>query len=341
MGVTGLMLFLSRGQAKAPASSASPQDPEPHHWSPPSTAWLCVPRSLHSQDALGDKSSLSFIPQMFTKYLQPSERSDIILMAVKTLTNPGVYSIGTAAHMVDILVTDSDFQRGQVLNITWAIYRNLPSVSTEIAGNSLKTALLMLTQKNPGEVVASMLQCSPTCSSGAMAMWKTMLSKPKAARKVLEELLRTMMNQSLRKVSATTMDNPRMLSLAACRTIHKILEQSLCPKEVEEVFPKLFLALLFQVSFTTELKQKEILICWKEYQQDQLTPIRSAVQSMRVLLRTMGFQIRELVIEEQGGWAKLLHVEHHLEGVRIVARREPLLPAPRAPRTPQHPLPWG
>lgn len=144
----------------------------------------------------------------------------------------------------------------QVLNIMWAIYRNLPSVSTEIALNSLKRALLVLTRKNPSEVVASVLQCSPTCSrygahqplglrsywdrgpktllrafslailqgvpadrapcpcSVAMAMWKVMLSEPRAAGKVLRQLLSTLMNQSLRKTSAATMDNPRILSLA-------------------------------------------------------------------------------------------------------------------------------
>lgn len=149
----------------------------------------------------------------------------------------------------------------QVLNITWAIYRTLPSVSTEIARNSLKMALLALTHKKPREVVASVLQCSPTCSrygaqqplgllrhwdggpktllrafspailqgvpadrapcpcSNAMAMWRVMLSEPKAARKVLEELLSRMITQSRRKVSAATMDNPRILSLAVSRSI--------------------------------------------------------------------------------------------------------------------------
>lgn len=144
----------------------------------------------------------------------------------------------------------------QVLKITWAIYRNLPSISTETALNSLNRALMVLTCKQPGEVVASVLQCSPTCSrygahqplgllshwdrdpktllrafgpdilqgvpagralchcSVAMAMWKVMLSEPKAAGKVLRELLRTLTSQSLCKFSIATMDNPRILSMA-------------------------------------------------------------------------------------------------------------------------------
>lgn len=68
--------------------------------------------------------------------------------------------------------------------------------------------------------------------------------------------------------------------------IHEILRQSLYPKEVVEVFPKLFLALLFQVSFTTELKEQEEFICWKENQQNQLAPIRCTIPVLSSLLAT-------------------------------------------------------
>lgn len=61
----------------------------------------------------------SFIPQMFAKYLQPSERTNIILMAMKTLTTPGVYSINMAAYMVNVLVSHTDFPPEQVSSLWW------------------------------------------------------------------------------------------------------------------------------------------------------------------------------------------------------------------------------
>ena len=75
--------------------------------------------SLHSQDALGDalgdKSPfLSFMPQKFTKYLRPSDRADIILLAINNMRDPSTYSIRVAAHMVDVLVLGPAFQPGQV-----------------------------------------------------------------------------------------------------------------------------------------------------------------------------------------------------------------------------------
>ncbi|XP_069626026.1 uncharacterized protein [Haliaeetus albicilla] len=101
---------------------------------------------------------------MFTKYLQPSDRTDIILMAIKSLRAPSAYSISLAAHMVDVLVADHAFQPGQVLNIVWAIYRSRPSVRAVVALKSLDRALLVLMGKHSREVVASLLQCSPMCT---------------------------------------------------------------------------------------------------------------------------------------------------------------------------------
>ncbi|NXX05054.1 MROH5 protein, partial [Larus smithsonianus] len=280
-------------------------------------------------DALGDKSPLfSFILQMFMKYLQPTDQVDIILIAIKSFRSPSIYSISAAAYMVDILVEDPAFQPGQVLTIVWTIYGNLPSITAAVAHNSLNRALLVLTNKHPAEVVASLLQCSPTCTHVAMAMWKIMFSKPQAAKKVLQELVSMLMNQPLRKTSTSSKDNPRILSLAATRTINEILLQPTCLREVDAIFPQLFLALLFQVSFTTELTLQEVQIFWKEHQQYQLTPIRSAVNSIRVLLCVMGFERQVLAIEAQGGWDALLRAHTHLMGVSILAREMMETPRP-------------
>lgn len=59
----------------------------------------------------------SFIPQMCAKYLQPSERTDIIFVAMKALKTPGAYSISMAADMVTVLVLHTDFPPGQVSSL--------------------------------------------------------------------------------------------------------------------------------------------------------------------------------------------------------------------------------
>lgn len=74
--------------------------------------------------------------------------------------------------------------------------------------------------------------------------------------------------------------------LQSARTISEILPQLTCPKAVEAIFPQLFLALLFQVSCTTELALKEVHILWKEQRQDLLTPIRCSIPVLSSLPAT-------------------------------------------------------
>ncbi|XP_040425145.1 maestro heat-like repeat-containing protein family member 7 [Cygnus olor] len=276
--------------------------------------------------ALGVTDVLSFLPQMFVKYLQPSERLGVFLAAIKSMRAPNPRSTKLAAHMVDVLAAETDFHSGQVLNIVWAIYRTLPSVRAALALQSLDRALLVLASKRPRETVASLLQCSPTCTSVAVTMWKAMVSEPPATERVLRELLRILMNQSGCKTSTSTEDHPRILALAAARPLHEILLLPTSLEEAKAVFPQLFLALLFQVSFTTELTLQEVQVFRQKHRQDLLTPIRSTVQSLKALLRSVGLGSQVLAIEAQGGWAALLSAESHLWGVQVVAREMKELP---------------
>ncbi|XP_035169367.1 maestro heat-like repeat-containing protein family member 6 isoform X2 [Oxyura jamaicensis] len=262
--------------------------------------------------------------------------------------------------MVDVLAAETDFHSGQVLNIVWTIYRTLPAVRAALALQSLDRALLVLASRHPRETVASLLQCSPTCTrygaqhgsstppppapartsagpgaalltargsrSVAVTMWKAMVSEPPATERVLRELLRILLNQSGRKSSTSTKDHPRILALAAARPLHEILLLPTSLEEAKAIFPQLFLALLFQVSFARELTLQEVQVFRKKHQQDLLTPIRSTVQSLKALLRSVGLGSQVLAIEAQGGWAALLSAESHLWGVQVVAREMKELP---------------
>nr|XP_027323047.2 maestro heat-like repeat-containing protein family member 6 [Anas platyrhynchos] len=251
---------------------------------------------------------------------------------------PSPHSTELAAHMVDVLAAETDFHSGQVLHIVWAIYRSLPSVRAALALQSLDRALLLLASKRPRETVASLLQCSLTCTSVAVTMWRAMVSEPPATERVLRELLRILMNQSGCKTSTSTKDHPRVLALAvssslarlrlrrAARPLHEILLLPTSRGEAKAIFPQLFLALLFQVSFTTELKLQEVQVFWEKHRQDLLTPVRSTVQALKALLRSVGLGSPVLAIEAQGGWAALLSAESHLWGVQVVAREMKELP---------------
>ncbi|XP_031411335.1 maestro heat-like repeat-containing protein family member 7 isoform X2 [Meleagris gallopavo] len=273
---------------------------------------------LHQEPSHEKRATTIF--QVLMKYLLHPETVNVLLTTIESMTVPSLHSTGLAAHMVDMLTAEARFPPRQVRKIMKTIYNSLPSIRDKAALKSLGRALLVLTSKFPKEMVSSLLVCSPTCTRVAVTMWREMLSEPPAVEKALQELLRVLINHSQQQSSPFIKDWPRVLALAAARILPEILQLPLVLKEAQAIFPKLFLALLLQVSFTTELTQQEVEIFCEEHQQHQLTPIRSAVQALKVLLCSVGLQRQMEAIQEQGGWDALLSTVTHLQGVQVVAR---------------------
>ncbi|XP_064012740.1 maestro heat-like repeat-containing protein family member 7 isoform X1 [Pogoniulus pusillus] len=262
---------------------------------------------------------------MFTRYLQPSDQAEIMVTAIKAMGPTSRYNISVAAQMVDIFAGDSALLPRMVKSIVGVIFENLPFIRAEVALKSVHRALLLLMDKQPRVVVDTLLDYSPINISAARTMWNTVVSKPQTARKALQELVRVLTDLSQRKTSPSRVDNPRLQCLSAIMFASEAGLQPICQEEVHAIFPQLFLALLFQVTFTTELRPDEVLMWWGK-QHQHLSPVRAAVQSMRVLLCRMGFRSQVFAIEAQGGWDALLSAPTHLAGVRTVAREMMVMP---------------
>ncbi|XP_064369370.1 maestro heat-like repeat-containing protein family member 7 isoform X2 [Dromaius novaehollandiae] len=297
------------------------------------------PKHLQLQEAwqdantcLAPSKSVSEITTTFSKCLQPSERTDIILTAIRGMRSFSAYDTQAAAHMLDVLVTDDASQLEQVPEIVRCVCRSLVSIPEVSARHSLNRALLALTCAYPDEVVMSLLHCSPSCNSAAKAMWRVMVSEAGAAEKVLRELLSVLEDWAPCKTSISDGDHTGILSLAASRVLHAILRQPICPPEVQLFFPQLLLALLFQISFALEMVPEEVAIFWGECQQDWCapsSPIRCTVEALKALLCSASYESRVLAMERKGAWDMLLTAETHHRGVAVLAREMTKAPRPQ------------
>ncbi|XP_048813506.1 uncharacterized protein LOC125698775 [Lagopus muta] len=272
--------------------------------------------ALLHQEASHDNRAIKIF-QVLLKYLAYPETVNILLCTIESMTVPSLHSTELAAHMVDVLAAKTCFPPRQVWKIMKTIYNSLPSIRDRAARKSLGRALLVLASKFPKQMVSSLLVCSPTCTRygahgpqgslplpsprhptavsqaraamltalgtcrAAVTMWREMLSKPPVMEKVLQELLQVLINHSEHHASPFMRDRPRVLALAAARTLPEILQLPLVLKKARAIFPKLFLALLLQVSFTTKLTQQEVEIFWEAHQQNPLTPIRCRIPAPR------------------------------------------------------------
>ncbi|XP_040537652.1 maestro heat-like repeat-containing protein family member 6 isoform X8 [Gallus gallus] len=291
-----------------------PKQKEPKMPQPWDSQQTLLPQEVSHEDRARN------VFEVLRKCLLYPKTVNILLTAIESMTAPGLHSTQLAAHMVDVLTAKARFPPREVRKIVNVIYNSLPSIKAQPALKSLGRALLVLVSKFPREMVTSLLVCSPTCTRVAVTMWREMLSEPPAVEKVLQQLLPVLRNHSLHHTSPFIKDWPRVLALAAAKVLPEILQLPLVLKEAEAIFPQLFLALLLQVSFTVNLTQQEVEIFFEAHQQHQLTPIRAVVQSLKVLLCSVGLQRQMEAIQEQGGWDALLSTVTHLQGVQVVAR---------------------
>ncbi|XP_074994748.1 uncharacterized protein LOC142076326 [Calonectris borealis] len=166
----------------------------------------------------------SNMTKMFGEYLQPSRRTDILLVAIEALTVDDICDRQMGSNILDMATRDPASWLTEVPKIMRYIHNTVEYIHTEPARHSLDSLLLLLTERCPSEAVRSLLQISPTCDSAALAMWEVMISTPWALLSVLMELLSVLEDQELRKVFRCATEDACICLLALLVCTYKGVE---------------------------------------------------------------------------------------------------------------------
>ncbi|KAM6238911.1 maestro heat-like repeat-containing protein family member 7 [Spheniscus humboldti] len=98
------------------------------------TSWLASP-------------SASNITMAFGKYLQPSEKTDIVLVAIEAMRDSRMYDKEEASRILDVAVREPASWLTEVPNIVRCIYENTECIRTASAQHSLDSLLLLMTDQ--------------------------------------------------------------------------------------------------------------------------------------------------------------------------------------------------
>ncbi|KAK2518740.1 hypothetical protein Q9233_012544 [Columba guinea] len=139
-----------------------------------------------SQWAAGSKQSSE-------EYLQPSERTDIVLVSIEAMRDSSTFDKKAARDMLDRVMEIPDFWLVDVPKILRCIYKNLESINTASAQQSVESLLLLMANRSPGEVVTVLLRITPQGDRTALALWEVVFSAPKTLDKILMEFLRRLL----------------------------------------------------------------------------------------------------------------------------------------------------
>ncbi|XP_064926054.1 maestro heat-like repeat-containing protein family member 6 [Columba livia] len=239
------------------------------------------------------------------------------------MTEGQSYDAEAGAALLDMLVESEVSTLKQVPRIVRCIHQWFMTNTDESVEHSLDNTLVELTDAHPHDVVVALLRCAPSCDRAAAAMWRMMVTTSMTTKKVFRELLCVLEDWPLHSTSTCDGDQQDVLALAATRALWEILQMPRFPRGLKVYFPRLLLALLFQVVYSTEQMPDEVDTFWRECQEEgglPTSPSRFIVLTVKALLCRLGYRLVAFEVERKRGWDTLLHAETHHCAMGLLAR---------------------
>ncbi|XP_051628112.1 maestro heat-like repeat-containing protein family member 6 isoform X6 [Manacus candei] len=207
----------------------------------------------------------------------------------------------------------------------WLTCRVSPEVRPPIA-------IRRLAHAHPGHVVTTLLHCAPACDRAAAILWRTIASSATTAHEVLPTLLRVMEDWPLHSVCTSNGDHVDVFALAATLALWLMVQELQCQDALFVYAPRLLLALLCQVSMSTEQMPQEVSTFWRGCQELHGLPAHPnsfVVQTIRALLCRLQWDQELVSVERKRGWDALLSADTHHYAVGLLARemRHVLVPS--------------
>ncbi|KAJ6651522.1 hypothetical protein lerEdw1_020857 [Lerista edwardsae] len=271
------------------------------------------------------------ITMVFKKLLQPTELTDFIIAAVTGMRDDSAHSTTVAIYTLKAILRDHNLALGKVSKAVDAIHHNLDAISNSWARQEAFKTLRFMGKNYTDQVVKALLLCSPECDNTATDMWKALVCFSNLATRILGNLLICLQSKPLMQDGSSK--EVVLFPVAATNALEKILQQPLptCTEELKNIWGKLCLALIFWLSQTFHLRVWEIESIQNQLlEMSETSPLslaRSAINTLRMLLRCVGCENEVLLMKKLSVWDLLVNAETHHQGVshfaRGVARNRP------------------
>ncbi|KAK2519868.1 hypothetical protein Q9233_011656, partial [Columba guinea] len=163
--------------------------------------------------ALRSSPSVAHITEAFEEYLQPPERTDMVLVFIEAMRDASSFDKEAARNALGMVMGHPELWLADVPKITTCIHQNLECINMDSARQSVESLLLLMAEENPGEVVRTLLKIAPPGDSTALDMWEAMFSVPQTLHNVLRELHIQLQDRRYRVLS-TPLEDTSILRLA-------------------------------------------------------------------------------------------------------------------------------
>ncbi|XP_027564308.1 uncharacterized protein LOC113981219, partial [Neopelma chrysocephalum] len=169
----------------------------------------------------------------------------------------------------------------------------------------------------------TLLCCAPECDRAAAVMWRSIASSGTAVEKVLPVLLQVMEDWPVHGMSTSDGDSRDVFALAATLALWPIIREPKCQDAVMNCVPRLLVALLFQVSMSTEQVPEEVNTFWRgclEQRRLPTQPNRFLVQTIKALLCCLQWEDILMARKRKLAWDPFVNSNPHYYAVGLHVR---------------------
>ncbi|XP_060034499.1 maestro heat-like repeat-containing protein family member 7 [Erinaceus europaeus] len=267
----------------------------------------------------GDWSAnIQNLTMFFRSYLTPNERADMILVLLEAMTKDNPHGVDAASKVLRTVMKYSMPEIGKVPVIIQFIYQNLNRITNNVARGIVKKVLHLLAQNYTDQVILTLVEIEDHIPRGICKPWEILSSFPKGYEMILEYLLQNL--TTYQQPSSQEPDQRAKISLRiATRAIHELLLEPDRRLEVQTIFPSMFMALLYQMSFLVVEGGAQAM---QDEQQsgEWVDLVSTTLETMKSLMRSSGYGELVSYIQKLEGWELLIIPERHYEGVTVLAR---------------------
>ncbi|XP_017389522.2 maestro heat-like repeat-containing protein family member 9 [Cebus imitator] len=254
------------------------------------------------------------IAQTVGQTLLPSLLTDFVRSLLMKLSSPDDKIASEAASILTLTLTFHSHKVTMVSKIVDAIYKQLCENSFHNMKCDMLGVITLLTRTSPKKVIFQLMDYPVPADDTLIQMWQAAGSEATPAPHVLKTILLILkgkpgeMEDSLTERKRFSLDATNVMPLAASQALCTFLPLGSYKKAVAQFFPQLLMALMFQVSYSSELSL--MLTDRTLYAQDAL----------RALLNCSGLQEVDITLTKKSFWNHLSEELYHRYRVYLLAK---------------------
>ncbi|CAM4648320.1 maestro heat-like repeat-containing protein family member 1 [Lepidochelys kempii] len=253
-------------------------------------------------------NNTSQIAKAFAEYFTPLQLTNLVLTALDGLTDPREKISRAAGELLSAILEERGADLEKVDDTLTGIYQRLSLIHEPITRQEMLRAVCFLAGNNTKKVVPILLDHALPWDSNTTEIWRFLGTRRETTLNVLQLLITILEEKPVQKVNSSISDDETSLQpVAVTCALCEMLSVPGCRDAVQELYPRLLLAVLSHVQRVIEQNPLENMVvyrkeCGQGHRPKAFDPSSCALEAVKTMLSGAGyFEVLDYV-EEHRGW---------------------------------------